>query len=192
MERWIILALCHFMAEVCWFISLWPNNSIGNDPVFTICELGRACQQRVPSISNRGCSSLLTMPTLIVDAPLSRTMVTMVQVCVPETVRTLLTLAVIGDVYRDMDAWASRLCSVSISISTSTLARHFALNIQLTYSILCTNRDEYLHRPTQNAEFHSFGVVADQQQRHQVLSGRDEKAGGSWFGINRTGKVALL
>lgn len=44
------------------------------------------------------------MPTLIVDAPLSRTMVTMVQVCVPETVRTSLTLAVIGDVYRDMDA----------------------------------------------------------------------------------------
>jgi len=56
--------------------------------------------------------------------------------------------------------------------------------------ILCTNRDEFLDRPTQNAEFHSFGVVADQP--HQVLSGRDELAGGTWFGINRTGKVALL
>ena len=57
-------------------------------------------------------------------------------------------------------------------------------------SILCTNRDEFLDRPTQNAEFHSFGAVTDQP--HQVLSGRDELAGGTWFGINRTGSVALL
>ena len=56
-------------------------------------------------------------------------------------------------------------------------------------SILCTNRDEFLDRPTQNAQFHSFGADADP---HQVLSGRDELAGGTWFGINRTGKVALL
>jgi len=46
-----------------------------------------------------------------------------------------------------------------------------------------------LDRPTQNAQFHSFGAVTDQPQ---ILSGRDELAGGSWFGINRTGKVALL
>jgi len=55
--------------------------------------------------------------------------------------------------------------------------------------ILCTNRDETLDRPTQNAQFHSFGVDIDP---HQVLSGRDELAGGSWFGINRSGRVALL
>jgi len=56
--------------------------------------------------------------------------------------------------------------------------------------ILCANRDEYLDRPTQNAQFHSFGIDPDQ---HPVLSGRDELAGGSWLGINRrTGKVALL
>jgi len=56
--------------------------------------------------------------------------------------------------------------------------------------ILCANRDEFLDRPTQNAQFHSFGVDPDQ---HPVLSGRDELGGGSWLGINRrTGKVALL
>jgi len=56
--------------------------------------------------------------------------------------------------------------------------------------IICANRDEFLDRPTQNAQFHSFGVDPDQ---HPVLSGRDELAGGSWFGINRrTGNVALL
>jgi uncharacterized protein with NRDE domain len=72
--------------------------------------------------------------------------------------------------------------------STSTLARR---NSQRT-SILCTNRDEFLDRPTQNAQFHSFGTFTGTDQQHQVLSGRDELAGGSWFGINRTGKVALL
>ena len=34
MKRRIIFALCQFMTKVCWFISLWPNNSIGNDPDF--------------------------------------------------------------------------------------------------------------------------------------------------------------
>ncbi|KAF8816565.1 DUF833-domain-containing protein [Phlegmacium glaucopus] len=56
--------------------------------------------------------------------------------------------------------------------------------------ILCTNRDEFLDRPTLNAQFHLFGVEADDP--HQVLSGRDGLAGGTWFGINRTGRVALL
>jgi len=46
-----------------------------------------------------------------------------------------------------------------------------------------------LDRPTQDAHFHSFGVDTDS---YQVLSGRDGLAGGTWFGINRTGKVALL
>lgn len=32
MKRRIIFALCQFMTKVCWFISLWPNDSIGNDP----------------------------------------------------------------------------------------------------------------------------------------------------------------
>jgi len=62
--------------------------------------------------------------------------------------------------------------------------------------ILCTNRDEYLERPTQNAHFHSFehevGVYHGHQHPQTVLSGRDETAGGSWLGLNRSGRVALL
>ncbi|KAF8157921.1 NRDE protein-domain-containing protein [Crassisporium funariophilum] len=59
-------------------------------------------------------------------------------------------------------------------------------------TILCTNRDEFLARPTQPAHFHSFGPQAYPDSSGQVLSGRDELAGGSWFGINRAGRVALL
>ncbi|KAJ8691703.1 hypothetical protein PTI98_011246 [Pleurotus ostreatus] len=59
--------------------------------------------------------------------------------------------------------------------------------------ILCTNRDEFLDRPTENAHWHSFGHRAGPGLRSDtVLSGRDELAGGTWFGINRTGRVALL
>ncbi|KAF8887161.1 NRDE protein-domain-containing protein [Infundibulicybe gibba] len=59
--------------------------------------------------------------------------------------------------------------------------------------ILCTNRDEFLTRPTQDAHFHSFDDKATAVAvSGSVLSGRDEIAGGSWFGINRAGKIALL
>ncbi|KAI5980911.1 NRDE protein-domain-containing protein [Pisolithus albus] len=78
--------------------------------------------------------------------------------------------------------------------------------------ILCSNRDEYLTRPTEFAHFHSFeaqghlhdGISSDQQlprqrptQRPQdgdavVLSGIDVQAGGTWLGLARTGKLALL
>lgn len=60
------------------------------------------------------------------------------------------------------------------------------------FSILCTNRDEFLARPTTNAHFHGFESADDQPTSGQVLSGRDQKAGGTWFGLNRTGRVALL
>lgn len=52
-------------------------------------------------------------------------------------------------------------------------------------SILCSNRDEYLSRPTQPAAFHSFGG-------QPVLSGIDVRAGGTWLGLTQTGKLALL
>jgi len=59
--------------------------------------------------------------------------------------------------------------------------------------ILCSNRDEYLNRPTRSAAFHSFGHEAESAQGNgSVLSGLDEQAGGTWFGLNRSGKVALL
>ncbi|KAI6030438.1 NRDE protein-domain-containing protein [Pisolithus orientalis] len=77
--------------------------------------------------------------------------------------------------------------------------------------ILCSNRDEYLSRPTEFAHFHSFetqghlrhGILQDQQpgqcptQHSQysdtvVLSGIDVQAGGTWLGLAKTGKLALL
>ncbi|KAJ7578154.1 NRDE protein-domain-containing protein [Mycena floridula] len=56
--------------------------------------------------------------------------------------------------------------------------------------ILCTNRDEYLQRPTRDASFHAFKHEA--KPPGFVLSGIDELAGGTWFGLNRSGKIALL
>ena len=60
------------------------------------------------------------------------------------------------------------------------------------HSILCTNRDEYLSRPTMTAQFHSFGHEAESDEEAKVLSGRDLRAGGTWLGMNRFGRLALL
>lgn len=51
-------------------------------------------------------------------------------------------------------------------------------------SILCSNRDEHLARPAQPA---SWGG-----QQPDILAGIDVQAGGTWLGLSRTGKLALL
>jgi len=56
--------------------------------------------------------------------------------------------------------------------------------------IICGNRDEYLDRPTRSARFHSF--TSHEADPQSILSGIDDVGGGTWFGMNRTGKVALL
>lgn len=59
--------------------------------------------------------------------------------------------------------------------------------------ILCGNRDEFLARPTAPAAFHSFEHdELDAVTGGEVLSGRDLRAGGSWLGVSRSGKVAFL
>ena len=59
--------------------------------------------------------------------------------------------------------------------------------------ILCANRDEYLSRPTADAHFHSFEPIGHAEDPDgKVLSGRDLLAGGTWAGVNRSGRVALL
>lgn len=59
--------------------------------------------------------------------------------------------------------------------------------------ILCGNRDEFLARPTAPAAFHSFERDGlDDVTEGSVLSGRDLRAGGSWLGVSRSGRVAFL
>lgn len=59
--------------------------------------------------------------------------------------------------------------------------------------VLCSNRDEYLERPTDLACFHSFDKLEQRSlPEGNVLSGIDVRAGGTWLGVNRTGRVAFL
>lgn len=68
------------------------------------------------------------------------------------------------------------------------------IDFRALYSILCSNRDESLSRPTTEAHFHNFGPeIESGVQDGFVLSGRDLRAGGTWLGINRdSGRIALL
>lgn len=59
--------------------------------------------------------------------------------------------------------------------------------------IMCSNRDEYLSRPTAPAHFHSFeSDVNTRSGEGAILSGRDLLAGGTWAGISRAGRIAFL
>ncbi|KAF8576886.1 hypothetical protein K439DRAFT_1397035 [Ramaria rubella] len=84
----------------------------------------------------------------------------------------------------------------------------WSLDVEEYSLVLCTNRDEYLSRPTLPAQWHSFDFrssdvsntgtplmklnLPDGDRKGSVLSGIDVLAGGTWFGINRRGEIALL
>jgi uncharacterized protein with NRDE domain len=60
-----------------------------------------------------------------------------------------------------------------------------ALNEHPDYElIIAANRDEFYNRPTKGSSFWSspFGLLA----------GKDLQSGGTWFGIDRTGKWSLV
>jgi len=65
----------------------------------------------------------------------------------------------------------------------------WSLNHPIYALVLCTNRDELLSRPTVNADWHSFD---ENRPNSSVLSGRDLVGGGTWFGINKDGRVPLV
>lgn len=50
--------------------------------------------------------------------------------------------------------------------------------------LIAANRDEFYGRPTEPAGFW--------ENNRQILAGRDLMAGGTWMGVSRKGKVALL
>ena len=50
--------------------------------------------------------------------------------------------------------------------------------------VIAANRDEFYDRPTAPASFWD--------DRPDLLAGRDLRAGGTWFGINRKGRVAAI
>jgi uncharacterized protein with NRDE domain len=52
------------------------------------------------------------------------------------------------------------------------------------YLMVAANRDEFYDRPTSSAEFWSDAPT--------VLAGRDLRAGGSWLGIDRRGRLAAV
>lgn len=63
------------------------------------------------------------------------------------------------------------------------------------HSILSTNRDEFLARPTSAAAWRDGSletVGAQQGVMGEVLGGRDEVGGGMWFGMNNRGRVGIL
>ncbi len=61
----------------------------------------------------------------------------------------------------------------------------FALNEHPKYPlIMVANRDEFYERPTTYADFW--------EDHPDVLAGRDLKGGGTWMGINRTGRIAAV
>lgn len=56
-------------------------------------------------------------------------------------------------------------------------------------SIVASNRDEFLARPTSQARWHAWDPHNETEQmtdRNRVLSGLDLTAGGTWFGISVT------
>ena len=53
--------------------------------------------------------------------------------------------------------------------------------------VVATNRDEFYARPTRAA-----GWWADAASPRQVWAGRDEQGGGTWMGVTRAGRFALL
>lgn len=52
-------------------------------------------------------------------------------------------------------------------------------------SVLASNRDEYFARPSEAARWRNYGST-------QILSGLDTVGHGTWLGISRTGRFALL
>jgi uncharacterized protein with NRDE domain len=59
----------------------------------------------------------------------------------------------------------------------------FALDVGPYAAVIISNRDEWLHRPAQAMEW---------WPRQSILAGKDLTAGGTWLGLNKAGRFALI
>lgn len=94
--------------------------------------------------------------------------------------------------------WLSKICAsdsghsvTQITLCVCILFTFSFRHHNIRVSVLCNNRDEWMTRPTQPAHWHSFNHEKSFDEG-AVLSGIDITAGGTWFGINKRGKIALL
>ena len=86
------------------------------------------------------------------------------------------------DVYRVLDNATSKIFIVRLYQTPKNGFLHAADRI------LMANRDEYLARPSKPASFHSF----HHENEWKAISGIDLKGGGTWLGISRSGRIAVL
>ncbi len=56
--------------------------------------------------------------------------------------------------------------------------------------VVAANRDEFFPRPTQQAQF--WHKDEDEETQTRLLAGRDLQAGGTWLGIDRSGRFAAV
>ncbi|MEX2131685.1 MAG: NRDE family protein [Pseudohongiellaceae bacterium] len=64
----------------------------------------------------------------------------------------------------------------------------FAFHQDIRYPlVLAANRDEFFARPTRDAQFWQ-----EDPETAQILAGRDLSQGGTWLGINRIGRIAII
>jgi uncharacterized protein with NRDE domain len=59
----------------------------------------------------------------------------------------------------------------------------FALDVGPYAAVIISNRDEWLHRPAQ---------AMDWWPDQQTLAGKDLSAGGTWLGLNKAGRFAMI
>jgi uncharacterized protein with NRDE domain len=74
----------------------------------------------------------------------------------------------------EIDREGSRMCLLLMAIRAHPRYR----------AIFAANRDEFYDRPTAQAAFW--------EDAPQILAGRDLKAGGTWMGITRSGRIAAV
>lgn len=73
--------------------------------------------------------------------------------------------------------------SAALSPAEQAIAQRYAF-------VLASNRDEYFTRPTRRA--HVWDPSHEEEEGEVVLAGKDLLGGGTWLGVTRSGRVAVL